>query len=101
MSKSISLFVAGLLVGAILATVGFAVMLRAGAAAGGPTHGRLVLKLGHALDTGHPVHMALEYMKARLEELSGGTVSIDIYPSAVLGSRGRNASSRCRTAPWT
>jgi tripartite ATP-independent transporter DctP family solute receptor len=46
----------------------------------------VVLKLGHALGTGHPVHIALEHMAERLEELSGGSVSLDIYPSAVLGS---------------
>jgi tripartite ATP-independent transporter DctP family solute receptor len=32
------------------------------------------------------VHAALEYMKTRLEELSGGSVTLDIYPSGVLGS---------------
>jgi tripartite ATP-independent transporter DctP family solute receptor len=46
----------------------------------------MVLKLGHGLDTGHPVHKAMEFMRQRLEELSGGTVTIDIYPSSVLGS---------------
>jgi tripartite ATP-independent transporter DctP family solute receptor len=45
-----------------------------------------VLKLGHGLDTGHPVHRAMEFMKMRLEALSGGSVTIDIYPSSVLGS---------------
>jgi tripartite ATP-independent transporter DctP family solute receptor len=44
------------------------------------------LKLGHVLDTSHPVHAALEHMSTRLEELSDGTVAMDIYPSAVLGS---------------
>jgi tripartite ATP-independent transporter DctP family solute receptor len=46
----------------------------------------MVLKLGHGLDTGHPVHRAMEFMKQRLEELSSGSVTIDIYPSSVLGS---------------
>lgn len=45
-----------------------------------------MLKLGHGLDTGHPVHKAMERMKERLEELSDGSASIDIYPSSVLGS---------------
>lgn len=52
----------------------------------GGSQGQLVLKLGHGLDTGHPVHRAMEFMKKRLEELSGGRVTIDIYPGAVLGS---------------
>jgi tripartite ATP-independent transporter DctP family solute receptor len=47
---------------------------------------QIVLKLGHVLDTSHPVHAALEHMATRLEELSDGTVAMDIYPSAVLGS---------------
>ena len=46
----------------------------------------LTLKLGHALDVGHPVHKALVYMKERLEEKSGGKVKLDIYPSEQLGS---------------
>ncbi|MHC5144468.1 MAG: TRAP transporter substrate-binding protein, partial [Planctomycetota bacterium] len=33
-----------------------------------------------------PVHQGMEFMKQRLEELSGGKVTIDIYPSSVLGS---------------
>lgn len=45
-----------------------------------------VLKLGHALDTKHSVHIAMEYMGKRLEEISGGSMRIDIYPGGVLGS---------------
>ena len=85
--KSLSMFTGGLLVGCLLTTVGFAIFVRSqnqGAASGGTR--QMVLKLGHGLDTGHPVHMAMERMKERLEELSDGTVTIDIYPSAVLGS---------------
>lgn len=93
--RSPSFFVAGLLLGVLLSTVGFGVFLRwqknAARSAiltgsGDAGQARMVLKLGHALDTGHPVHTAMEHMATRLEELSGGTVSIDIYPSAVLGS---------------
>ncbi len=92
--RSISFFVSGLMIGVLLATVGFGLFLRSQktaernavlAGGGGGTQQRMVLKLGHALDTGHPVHIALENMAARLAELSGGTVSVDIYPSAVLG----------------
>ena len=46
----------------------------------------MVLKLGHSLDTSHPVHKGMVFMKERLEELSEGGVTIDIYPSSVLGS---------------
>ena len=46
----------------------------------------MVLKLGHALDTNHPVHKGMEFMKERLEELSDGSVTMNIYPGSVLGS---------------
>ena len=44
-----------------------------------------VLKLAHGLDTGHPVHLGMEYMAKRLAEKSGGKLTIQIYPSAQLG----------------
>ncbi len=45
-----------------------------------------VIKLGHALDTEHPVHEAMAFMAERLDSLSGGTMQVDIYPSQQLGS---------------
>lgn len=45
-----------------------------------------VLKLAHGLDQQHAVHLAMEFMATRLHELSAGTMRIDIYPSAQLGS---------------
>ena len=83
MNKSASMFLVGLVVGAILSTAGFAYFLRT---QGSGTLGQTVLKLGHTQDTGHPVHLGMEHMKSRLEELSGGRVTIDIYPSSVLGN---------------
>lgn len=47
--------------------------------------GITVLKMAHGLDTGHPVHKALLHMAQRLDELSGRTMRIDIYPGAQLG----------------
>ncbi|MHA6279679.1 TRAP transporter substrate-binding protein [Salinimicrobium sp. CAU 1759] len=44
------------------------------------------IKLGHGLDTSHPVHKAMVYMSERLYEKSGGTMTIDIYPNQQLGS---------------
>ena len=44
------------------------------------------LKLAHSLDPGHAVHKAMVVMGQRLEELSNGTMRIDIYPSGQLGS---------------
>ena len=48
--------------------------------------GVTVLHLGHGLDTGHPVHLGMEFMAERLAEKSGGTVTISIYPNQQLGS---------------
>ncbi|WP_461533148.1 TRAP transporter substrate-binding protein [Sinomicrobium sp.] len=45
-----------------------------------------VLKLGHGLDVSHPVHKAMQFMADRLEEKSGGKLSVEIYPSQQLGS---------------
>ncbi len=86
MTKSASFFVGGVLVGAFLAAAGFSLSQRAQINSGKGGGNQLVLKLAHSLDTGHPVHKAMEFMKTRLEELSGGTVTINIYPSSVLGS---------------
>jgi len=43
-----------------------------------------VVKLGHALDPSHPVHLGMAYMADRVVELSGGQMRIDIYPSQQL-----------------
>ena len=45
-----------------------------------------VIKLGHGLDTNHPVHHAMVFMQERLDSLSGGTLQIQIYPSQQLGT---------------
>ena len=49
-------------------------------------HDKVVLKLGHTLDTAHPVHKGMLIMAERLAEISSGTMQIDIYPSGQLGS---------------
>lgn len=46
---------------------------------------KLTLKMGHCLDTGHPVHKAMVFMSEKLKEKSGGTITLDIYPSSQLG----------------
>ena len=84
MNKTLSTFLVGLLIGVLLATVGFALFLRS--QTGSSSTAVTVLKLGHSQDTAHPVHLSIEKMKQRLEELSGGTVTIDISPGGVLGS---------------
>jgi len=44
------------------------------------------LKLAHGLDPSHPVHKAMVHMADRCKEISGGEITIDIYPSGQLGS---------------
>jgi tripartite ATP-independent transporter DctP family solute receptor len=85
MHKTVSVFICGALIGAVISLAGFSLFVRGNKASGGAQQ-QMVLKLGHGLDTAHPVHKALEFMKQRLEELSGGSVTMDLYPGAVLGS---------------
>ncbi len=49
-------------------------------------HDSVVLKLAHSLDTSHTVHLAMAQMAQRLDEVSGGQMRVDIYPSGQLGS---------------
>ena len=44
-----------------------------------------VLRVAHSLDTASPVHHALVRFGERLNELSDGTMKVDIYPSNQLG----------------
>ncbi|MEL4308869.1 TRAP transporter substrate-binding protein [Joostella sp. CR20] len=44
------------------------------------------IKLAHGLDVNHSVHKAMEQMGKDLEEISGGQMSIKIYPNQQLGS---------------
>ena len=44
-----------------------------------------LIRLGHGLDTQHPVHKAMEFMGERLAEKSDGKLKLQIYPSAQLG----------------
>lgn len=45
-----------------------------------------VLALAHGLDPSHPVHKAMEFLATRLDESSGGSLQLRIYPSEQLGS---------------
>ncbi len=67
----------------ILRFVAALVLLAAGC---GRERAVTVIKLAHALDVTHPVHVAMEYMAKRVEEKSKGTMRIDIYPSQQLGT---------------
>ncbi len=45
-----------------------------------------VIKLAHGLDTSHPVHEAMVFMAEELDKVSGGEMTIEIYPSSQLGN---------------
>ncbi len=89
MNKSASIFLAGITTGLLVACVLGAFIIRpkktdeSNTGSGGRA---IVLKLAHGLDEAHPVHKGMEFMKKRLEELTGGKASLDIYSGGVLGS---------------
>lgn len=77
----------GILICALLGALGYASWnFCAGAGCSG---GVRVLKLAHGLDVKHPVHMAMERMKESVERLSGGRMTIDIYPGGSLGDEAK------------
>lgn len=49
-------------------------------------NGTRVIKLAHGLDVNHSVHKAMLKMGEDLEKLSGGKMTIKIYPNQQLGS---------------
>ena len=51
----------------------------------GSTEKTKVLRLGHSLDTKHPVHLAMEVLGEELEKNSEGKLTLNIYPSSQLG----------------
>ena len=108
MNKSVSMFLVGLFTGALLATGVFALFVRSQNLAGQESGQRIVLKLGHSLDTSHPVHAGMEFMAQELAKKSGGTVVLEIYPNGQLGSetecieqlqRGALAMTKTSAAP--
>lgn len=86
MSKAVSMTIAGALVGVIVACAVGAFAIRPKPAGSGNAAGVIVLKLAHGLDEQHPVHQAMLKMKARLEELTHGRATLNIYSGGVLGN---------------
>ncbi|WP_370979342.1 TRAP transporter substrate-binding protein [Agaribacterium sp. ZY112] len=87
LNKHSSFFALGLLCGLLISLLVYAFVLRD--LQGSQTQGEQQvrsLKMGHGLPVTHPVHQGLEHMKARLQHYSQGRLSMDIYPSGVLGS---------------
>jgi tripartite ATP-independent transporter DctP family solute receptor len=81
LSKNLSLFIGGILVGVLATTVAFSLAIRGTSRSEGK-----VLRLGHGLDQSHPVHKAMEYMAELVAERSGGELRIVISPNGQLGS---------------
>lgn len=80
--KSFSFLALGLLVGMLASSMLFSHFSAKDAGSGSSAK---VLKLAHALDQSHPVHAAMEFMAKRLDELSGGTLEVQIFPNGQLG----------------
>lgn len=80
-----SYFGLGLLVGVFLTVCVFS-FLSNGGGQNGNAAGNRVLKLSHTLDQSHPVHLAMEFMRDRLAEKSGGLLTVDIFPNGQLGT---------------
>jgi tripartite ATP-independent transporter DctP family solute receptor len=87
-----SAIVFGFLIGVVFSAVMFVTLVGSPSQMSNAQQGvsasakQVTLKLGHALDTSHPVHKSMEFMKYKLLELSKGSMSVEIYPSGVLGS---------------
>ncbi len=77
MKKGLFLFIAVMLV---MLAVGYSISQK------GNSSEVTVLKLGHSLNTKHPVHKTMEYMAELVKERSNGQIVIQIFPSEQLGS---------------
>lgn len=49
------------------------------------TDEQIVLKMGHTYAESHSIHQAGLLFSEKLEELSGGTMTVDVYANAILG----------------
>lgn len=79
-------FFGGVLVGVLAATIIFSFVTRYNKSNGSQQKNITTIKLAHTLDTKHPVHLGMVYMKKRLEEISNNQATLEIFPSGVLGS---------------
>ena len=80
-----SYFSLGLIVGVLLTVFAFSLLSNSRSESGSDSQTK-VLKLSHTLDQSHPVHLAMEFMRDRLAEKSGGLVVIEIFPNGQLGT---------------
>jgi len=85
MKASSSLFLVGLLVGLLAACLAFAWIGQSGGDEDAGGSGR-ELVVAHALPVTHPVHQGLENFGEELVGLSGGRLTVKIFPSEQLGN---------------
>jgi TRAP-type C4-dicarboxylate transport system substrate-binding protein len=86
LNRSLSIFLAGFLAGAFVATAGYAVFLgRERAERSDAVLAMTTLKLAHGLPPEHPVHQGMLQLQRKLGELSGGRMRLELYPSGQLG----------------
>jgi tripartite ATP-independent transporter DctP family solute receptor len=83
MKKTLPPFIFGFVLGLVAASLLFTFLDDDGA---GTADVSRRLKVAHTLPASHPVHAGMEYMGKRLEEISGGKLSLVIFPSGQLGS---------------
>ena len=85
MNKSNSLFVVGLLVGIVMASGLFAAVGSRKTTQGATTNVR-TLRAANNVAAVHPVHIGMERMAKRVDELSGGRLKLELFPSEQLGN---------------
>ena len=85
MKPTTSRFLVGLLSGLLAACGLFAWLGQRGGSGTQASSGR-VLTVAHALPVTHPVHLGIEDFGKELASLSGGSLTIRIYPSEQLGN---------------
>jgi tripartite ATP-independent transporter DctP family solute receptor len=82
--KAVSFLTLGFLLGTLLTASALIPAIRSARITTGQN--KIVLKLGHVLAPSHAVHISMEYMAKRLAELSGGTVELQVFGGAQLGT---------------
>ncbi len=75
---------AGLLIGIVLSTLAFAGWFRHSAQ--NTQHSARRISLSHPHPVTHPIHQSMEFFARQVDELSGGTLRVDIFPSSQLGN---------------
>lgn len=68
----------------------FAFVFLAALGFSGIAHGKVALKLGHAVSDQHPYHMGAERFKEIVEKETGGEVEVSLFPNNQLGTGERD-----------